>query len=133
MVESHQRLLMVFVAFFVAAGCATDRERRDRYLRANPDLDPNVREAVGRGNVLIGMSASDVLASMGKPTKEVGAADEAHGPMKVWIYDYSYVDDFGFLHDSHGRHHLHAGRLPVVIGGMKVWLKGNKVVRFEEY
>ena len=38
------RLLSLCLASLMVSGCALDRRRRDRYLRAHPDMPANHRE-----------------------------------------------------------------------------------------
>ena len=44
-----------------------DKQRKEAYLHTHPELDGRIREAIRKGVVVIGMSMSDVKASLGEP------------------------------------------------------------------
>lgn len=43
-----------------------DKERRDTYLSQHPHVSPEVRAAISQGQLVIGMTYSEVCASLGK-------------------------------------------------------------------
>jgi hypothetical protein len=59
--------------------------RRLHYLEANPDLAPQVKRAIAHGEVLAGMTESDVRASVGEPD-QIGTTDTDHGSRERWYY-----------------------------------------------
>ena len=132
MIRESRRCLLLLVCL-LAAGCGFDQRRREQYLRSRLDLAPKFRQAIREGKVRVGMSPSDVTASLGEPTKKVESEDEKEGLMVLWIYDYSYVHGSPvYAYGPHYHHYYQPGRY-VLTSGVKVWFRGNKVVRFEEY
>ncbi|HVM63140.1 MAG TPA: hypothetical protein VMV72_19935 [Verrucomicrobiae bacterium] len=69
--------------------------RRLLYLEANPDLSPEVRNAIARGQVLQGMTESDVRASIGEPD-EIASTPTKTGSREQWDYTAG----------PHGKEHL---------------------------
>ena len=131
---SESRLPLLLLVCLLASGCGFDQRRREQYLGAHPDLEPKFRLAIREGKVRVGMSSGDVTASLGEPTKKVESEDEKEGHMKLWIYDYSYA--YGGPVYGYGPHYHHYHYEPgryVLTSGVKVWFRGNQVVRFEEY
>ena len=126
---------LICVLCVAACGCSFDQTRRDKYLEAHPDLNPIFREAIRAGKVRVGMSVSDVVAALGQPTKRVRAEDEKDGLLAKWIYDYSYeVDTDPFYYRREYYHYRYrAPRGTLVRSGTEVWVRGDKVVRVEEY
>jgi hypothetical protein len=97
-----KRILMATLAVLLVLGCHTPTQkdkdtalakqldldnagRRLHYLEANPDLSPVVRKAIAHGDVVAGMTESDVRASIGEPDQiETTATD--HGSREHWYY-----------------------------------------------
>ncbi|MGD1017709.1 MAG: hypothetical protein ABSA12_00170 [Verrucomicrobiia bacterium] len=72
--------------------------RRLEYLEAHPDLSPAVKKAIAHGDVLPGMTESDVRASIGEPD-QIGSTEMEHGTHEQWYYktgspgkEYLYFD-----------------------------------------
>ncbi len=59
--------------------------RRLHYLEENPELSPAIRRAIGRGEVIVGMSESDVRASIGEPD-QIATTETEHGSREQWYY-----------------------------------------------
>lgn len=59
--------------------------RRLQYLEAHPDLSPAVKKAIYHGEVVPGMTESDVRASIGEPD-QIGTTDTDHGSREQWDY-----------------------------------------------
>jgi hypothetical protein len=59
--------------------------RRQQYLEAHPDLSAAVKKAIAHGDVVLGMTESDVRASMGEPD-QIGTTDTDHGSREQWLY-----------------------------------------------
>ncbi|MCB9771321.1 MAG: hypothetical protein H6754_02055 [Candidatus Omnitrophica bacterium] len=64
--------LMLFTLIFI--GCASSspfvkpsQNSARVYLKAHPELDSDVKQAISNGNIILGMSKNDVLAVWGKP------------------------------------------------------------------
>lgn len=61
-------------------------ERRLSYLKKNPGLSPIIKKAIREGEVMIGMSASDVRASWGDP-KRINKTVYSYGTHEQWVYN----------------------------------------------
>lgn len=62
-----------------------EARRRLEYIAAHPDLVPAVKKAIAHGDVLPGMTESDVRASIGEPD-QIGTTDTDHGSREQWLY-----------------------------------------------
>jgi hypothetical protein len=62
-----------------------DTTRRVQYLVDHPDLSPEIKKAIVHGDVLAGMTESDVRASIGEPD-EISSTEVAHGTDEQWYY-----------------------------------------------
>jgi len=97
------RIVLVML-LVLALGCHTSRKKKDQeqltaeqqvareqatrrrhYLEAHPDLSPEVSNAIARGDVLTGMTESDVRASIGEPD-QIGSTTTEHGTHEQWLY-----------------------------------------------
>jgi hypothetical protein len=61
--------LFLVLALFLGA-CATPTtltQSREAYVKAHPDLDPKVKNAILQGGVMVGMTQDEVRASCGEP------------------------------------------------------------------
>lgn len=88
------------------SGCDADcqaQQRREAYLETHPELPAKTSSAIAEGRVLVGMTASEVIAVLGEPERKV----DAHAPWierEQWIYRSEeglpvyYVFRFGRLH-----------------------------------
>ena len=59
--------------------------RRLEYTDAHPDLPPGVKKAIAHGDVLPGMTESDVRASIGEPD-EISSTETPQGTDEHWYY-----------------------------------------------
>jgi len=59
--------------------------RRLEYLEAHPDLSPVVKKAIAHGDVVPGMTESDVRASIGEPD-QIGSTETEYGTRERWYY-----------------------------------------------
>jgi len=62
-----------------------EARRRLGYIEANPDLSSAVKKAIAYGDVLPGMTESDVRASIGEPD-QIGSTETDHGTREQWYY-----------------------------------------------
>jgi hypothetical protein len=62
-----------------------EARRRLAYIEAHPELSTAYKRAISHGNVLPGMTESDVRASIGEPD-EIGTTDTDHGSREQWYY-----------------------------------------------
>lgn len=58
---------------------------QERYVADNPNLKSEVRAAILKGDVLVGMSMGDVRTAWGAPHREKKSQDEV-GSCDFWIY-----------------------------------------------
>jgi len=97
------RLVSIVLLVVLALGCHTTPSKKDEekarvkqlqldearrrlgYIEAHPDLAPAVKKAIARGDVLPGMTESDVRASIGEPD-QIGTTDTDHGSREQWLY-----------------------------------------------
>jgi hypothetical protein len=62
------RFLAVIAALLLAVSCTPPKEHmRVRYVNDNPDLQKDVKNAILRGDVIIGMTKDQVYASWATP------------------------------------------------------------------
>jgi predicted metal-dependent peptidase len=59
--------------------------RRQQYLEAHPDLSPADKKAIAHGDVVVGMTESDVRASIGEPD-QISSNETEHGTNEQWYY-----------------------------------------------
>ena len=59
--------------------------RRLHYLEGNPELPPTVKKAIAHGEVVAGMTESDVRASIGEPD-QINTTQTDHGSREQWYY-----------------------------------------------
>jgi len=68
--------------------------RREEYLEANPDTAPATREAILAGDILIGMSYPELIASIGR-FDSAGPDVSRLGDYHVRLYDERALAFFG--------------------------------------
>jgi hypothetical protein len=103
--------LVILVLSLIAAflfGCTTVTERsRRQYVLEHPGLKADIKEVISKGELTLGMSTNDVLATWGQPAdkKEYRSAS---GEFTEWIYGnclYActilYFDKTGGLYNFH--------------------------------
>jgi len=73
---------------------SSDGERREQYLRDNPDLPRVIARTIQNGNFLIGMSTGQVRASLGEPIRII-QKDSTEYNAEQWIYDYTNLQMAG--------------------------------------
>jgi hypothetical protein len=73
--------------------------RRLQYLETHLDLSPAVKNAISHGDVVLGMTESDVRASIGQPD-QIGTTKTEQGTREQWLYKFGasarerlYFDD----------------------------------------
>lgn len=100
-------LSLVCLLFFSCAsfelGNLHPKSRRAKFIAANPDLFPEIKEAILNGNLIIGMTPEQVVASIGKPydvnvsTGSWGVHVQwvmcAPGSFRDWRYGYVYFEN----------------------------------------
>lgn len=84
----YRAMLVCLVIGWLLAGCAPSMidafrvENRERALR---DATPTVRSAIERGEILVGMTNSEVIAAAGFPAKS-SELRSGGGATEVWMY-----------------------------------------------
>ena len=68
--------------------------RREEYLEAHPDTKPAVRAAILEGEILVGMTYPEVVASIGR-FDSAGPDMSRHGDYHVRLYDERALAFFG--------------------------------------
>lgn len=66
--SSNQILLIIILIMSLSIGCYTSREG---YISAHPELNPRIKEAIIKGEILAGMTEDEVRASWGSPSQIV--------------------------------------------------------------
>lgn len=61
-----------------------DKEARNMYISAHPELDPGIRNLIESGIVGTGMSEEEVTASWGKPDRIETTSE--FGADEIWYY-----------------------------------------------
>ena len=71
----------------VCAGCVTmiTEKTRGKYLRENPGLSYEVKRAIMAGDIVIGMTEMDVVASIGSPY-DINRTTAAYGTSAQFVY-----------------------------------------------
>jgi len=69
MLAKKTLIAVIIVSLFLGA-CATTTtltQSRENYVKAHPDLDPKVKNAILQGGAVVGMTQDEVRASCGEP------------------------------------------------------------------
>jgi hypothetical protein len=98
-----KRLVPIVLLVVLTLGCHTTPSKKDEektrakqlqmdearrrlgYIEAHPDLLPVVKKAIYHGDVVPGMTETDVRASLGEPD-EIGSTETSHGTREQWYY-----------------------------------------------
>ncbi|MDD3375052.1 MAG: hypothetical protein PHY73_04945 [Candidatus Omnitrophica bacterium] len=104
--------LSIFLFFFTLLGCVStkpfgvpDRNSRQEYVQANPEISDNIKKAILEERIVVGMTKEQVAATWGKPSSIDDSNDGSH--LKVhgkeeesWWYrsffGSTYFVDFNF-------------------------------------
>jgi hypothetical protein len=99
---SMKRIVLVMLTV-LAVGCHTTPSKKDEektrakqlqldetrrrlgYIEAHPDLAPAVKRAIAHGDVLPGMTETDVRASIGEPD-QISSTETNPGNHEQWYY-----------------------------------------------
>lgn len=74
-------LILGLVCLF-AFSCATPR--RQDYIKTHPDISQRIKDAILKGDILIGMTEAQVIASRGTPYK-VNRSTGSYGVHEQWV------------------------------------------------
>jgi outer membrane protein assembly factor BamE (lipoprotein component of BamABCDE complex) len=94
--SSKKILFITIIIMSLLIGCYTSREG---YVSAHPELKPNIKEAILKGEIVAGMTREEVRASLGEPpTVAKGYEAGRHGrygkyagQCHYWHYNYSTI------------------------------------------
>lgn len=70
---------------------ARNKQRRETYVNAHPELSEENRNNILTGMIQIGMTADQVEASCGKPSSGVNSTVTSRGRREQWVYDNCYL------------------------------------------
>jgi len=88
-----KKLIFVIPIIFIM-GCATLNQwaglpppfkNRQNYIKENPSLPENFKDAILNARVTIGMTENQVRASLGYP-KYVSTTTTSYGEIEQWVY-----------------------------------------------
>ena len=79
-------IVILLVGFICWSGCATPEQRRQDYLTEHPELSNDFAKAIKEGNIAIGMTSNEVLASWGKPDQVVATVSK-DSTEELWTYN----------------------------------------------
>ncbi|MCK9376954.1 MAG: outer membrane protein assembly factor BamE [Syntrophobacterales bacterium] len=66
--STNKILFIIILILSLSIGCSVSREA---YISAHPELNPTMKEAILKGEVLEGMTEDEVRASWGRPNQIV--------------------------------------------------------------
>lgn len=81
-------IVCLLVGFICWQGCTTPQQRRQDYLEEHPELSNDFAKEIKEGNVAIGMTSDEVLASWGDPDQVVASVSKG-GTEELWTYNSS--------------------------------------------
>jgi hypothetical protein len=79
------RLLFAVLLAAGAVACVGAAGARRAYLEAHPEIDPQIRGRIERGEVAPGMTAEQVTAALGEPDSR-RSFEEGSGRLEIWTY-----------------------------------------------
>lgn len=81
-------LITICLFFFSCAsfelGNLHPKSRRAKFVASNPNLFPEIKEAILNGNLMIGMTPAQVVASIGRPY-DVNMSSGSWGVHEQWV------------------------------------------------
>jgi hypothetical protein len=87
-------LTVVVVAVLLTACVAQQHtKRRQEYMKNHPDITERVKMAIKNGDVLIGMTKEELIASWGQPY-DINRTVTATVIREQWVYVFGYVDSY---------------------------------------
>ena len=80
------RSAQIIIALLIAVSCTPpQRHLRERYVNDNPELKNEIRKAILRGDVIVGMTKEQVYASWATPIYKQEVT-EKQTTYEVWTY-----------------------------------------------
>jgi len=92
-----KKYITFFLCLFLLC-CAVDR--RQQYIKTHPNLEERTRDAIENGDILIGMTYEQVLASRGRPFN-INKTTTAEMVYEQWVY---YDSDLVILKPKIGKY-----------------------------
>jgi hypothetical protein len=82
----------IVLAAAMLSGCATTtiQSRKQERYAAYSALSPEMRDAVDRGTIKVGMPMDAVYIAWGSPSQTTSGGN-ANGEVTTWLYDASYL------------------------------------------
>jgi len=84
-------VLSLTVVLMILVSCAAvaklyppTASKRTKYVKANPDLTPEIKALILSGDIAIGMTMAQVMASRGRPW-DINKTTTAHGTRTQWV------------------------------------------------
>ncbi|NQT79220.1 MAG: hypothetical protein HQ555_02355 [Candidatus Aminicenantes bacterium] len=78
----RRKYLLVGIIALILFSCATSR--RQDYIKMHPNTNQRIKEAILKGDILLGMTEEQVVASRGTPYK-VNRTTGKYGVHEQWI------------------------------------------------
>jgi hypothetical protein len=60
-------IVLIVASIFLGACAPTLTQSREEYVKAHPNLDPKIKDAILQGKATVGMTLEEVKASCGEP------------------------------------------------------------------
>lgn len=78
---------VLVLIFLLVINCTTANliKRRQGYINSHSELEPAIRDAIINGEILIGMTTEQVLASRGRPLN-INSSTGEWGIHEQWVY-----------------------------------------------
>lgn len=88
------RLIFLILIIATLSACVSPRQQISNRIMSDQTVDTNVKAAIARKEILVGMSKDEVLAAWGFPT---GSRTSSNGGA-VFIYDRDYGSFYARQH-----------------------------------
>ena len=89
------------------------QECRQYYINNHPDLKKDIKSIILEGKLKIGMSAEQVIASIGNP-EDVNTTVTEFGTNEQWIYGFTGVNASGYYVDNSQYIYFDNGKLTTI-------------------
>lgn len=76
--------------FLISCASIIDDPRRQKYIKAHPELSPKIKNAIFNGDILIGMTREQVVASRGRPY-DINKTTGSWGVHEQWVMFYGDI------------------------------------------
>lgn len=86
-------ILGLICLFFISCASIIDDPRRQKYIKAHPELSSQIKNAIFNGDILIGMTPEQVVASRGRPY-DINRTTGSWGVHEQWVMLYENTAAF---------------------------------------